>query len=105
MGSGEFGGGGSVHWQVRYNGPHEDDESGFGKQLRGHGKDKGANTEAGKKMRVICKDATLVSSEGGTIVVDVTLKIDRNQVILQWGDEHPDSVARGATAGAAQLKT
>jgi hypothetical protein len=88
MGSGEFGGGGSVHWQVRYNGPHEDDESGSGKPLRGHGKDKGANTEAGKKMRVICKDATLVSSGGGTIVVDVTLEIDRDQVILQWGDDY-----------------
>jgi hypothetical protein len=105
MGSGEFGGGGSVRWQVRYNDPHEPNGGGSGKPLRGHGKDKGADTEVGKKMRVTCKDAILVSAGGGTVVVDVTLKIDTDQVILQWGDEHPDSVARSATtAGAAQSK-
>jgi hypothetical protein len=105
MGSGEFGGGGSVRWQVRYDEPHEPNGGGPGKPLRGHGKDKGADTEVGKKMRVTCRDAILVSSGGGTFVLDVTLKIDSGQVILQWGDEHPDSVARSATAGAAQLKT
>jgi len=103
MGSGEFGGGGSVQWQVRYDGPHEDNGSGPGRPLRGNGKDKGANTEVGKKMRVTCKDAILVSAGGGTVVVDVTLKIDGDQVILQWGDEYPDSVARSATtAGVAR---
>ena len=103
MGSGEFGGGGSVRWQVRYNDPHEPNGGGSGKPLRGHGKDKGADTEVGKKMRVTCKDAILVSAGGGTVVVDVTLKFDSDQVILQWGDEYPDSVARSATtAGAAR---
>src|SRR6188474_3479337 len=71
MGSGEFGGGGSVRWQVRYNDPHEPNGGGSGKPLRGHGKDKGADTEVGKKMRVTCKDAILVSAGGGTVVVDV----------------------------------
>ena len=97
MGSGEFGGGGSVRWQVRYDGPHEDNGGGSGKPLRGHGKDKGAGTEIGKKLRVTCKDASVVFAGSGTVVMDVVLQDDKDQVVLEWGDEHPDSVARSTT--------
>ena len=91
MGSGEFGGGGSVRWQVRYDAPHEPNGGGSGKPLRGHGKDKGTNTGIGKKLRVTCKDASIVFTASGTVVMDVTLQDDKNQVVLEWGDEHPDS--------------
>ena len=88
MGSGEFGGGGSVRWQVRYEN-HEDvpnDPPTGGHTVRGKGKDKGAQTNSGDKMYVVCK-GQLLQNTGGVVIVEVTLANDKDQVVLTWGDE------------------
>ena len=72
MGSGEFGGGGSVRWQVRYD-THEDNPGGQGKPLRGNGKDKGSLTEMGDKLLVTCTNARVLQTGPGTVIVEVTL--------------------------------
>jgi hypothetical protein len=93
MGSGEFGGGGSVRWQVRYE-THEENPNGPGKPLRGHGKDKGPLTEVGKKLIVTCQNARVLQAPGsglGTVIVEVTLADAQEQVVLKWGDEVDDN--------------
>jgi hypothetical protein len=86
MGSGNFGGGGSVRWQVRYDEPAEGNPGGGGKPLRGHGRDRGSGTEPGTKLYVICSGA-VVHQASGTVVVEVTLANDADQVVLKWGND------------------
>lgn len=87
MGSGNFGGGGSVRWQVRYDDPHEGNPGGSGKPLRGHGRDRGPATEYGDKLYVICSDARVLQQDPGTVVVEVTLANNADQAVLKWGND------------------
>jgi hypothetical protein len=87
MGSGNFGGGGSVRWRVRYAGPHEDNQAGGGKPVRGHGKDRGSKTNIGDKMYVICTDARVLKQVPGSVIVEVTLGNSDKQAVLKWGDD------------------
>ena len=83
MGSGEFGGGGSVKWLI--NNRVDDGPGGGPKQHKG--KDKGPLTEVGKKLFVIFKDAQVHDGPNGTVIVEVTLADDEQQVVLKWGED------------------
>src|SRR5262245_18099248 len=87
MGVGEFGGGGSVRWRVRLeDGGINDTPEGTGKTIRGQGKDRGAHTELGNTLYVVCK-GQVVQVAGGELIIKVTLANDKDQVVLKWGDD------------------
>jgi hypothetical protein len=96
MGSGEFGGGGSVVWQVRYEkndkNPHA---GGPGKPVWGSGKDVDPKTEVGQKLWVFCKKARVMNIDPNpdNVVVEVTLMEDDKQVKLTWGDDITSALA------------
>jgi len=85
MGSGEFGGGGSVVWEVHYD-ENENTNPTHG-NAKGHGKDKDPETSNGKKMYVVCKKGTVVKNEPDEVIVEVTLEKDNKQVVVSWGKD------------------
>jgi hypothetical protein len=91
MGYGEFGGGGSVRWQVLYDDPNDATQPGknpTGRKRRGHGKDQGTDTEEGKKLFVRCTQARLIGLTGTTIELEVTLDKNKDdQVVIRWGND------------------
>ncbi|HKE87767.1 MAG TPA: hypothetical protein VKB50_28630 [Vicinamibacterales bacterium] len=87
MGSGEFGGGGSVRWQVRYDAHEDVPDPGGPHKNQGKGKDNDPETSYGKKMRVVCKKGTVTQDKDGKVIVEVTLENDRKQVVVTWGED------------------
>ena len=98
MGYAEFGGTGSVKWEVEY---RKTKGSSVHKnllqitKLRGNGVDKGERTNIGDKLRVVCTEARVVGEREGTVIVEITLADKRNQVRLDWG-EHLSTEVPGA---------
>ena len=88
MGSGEFGGGGSVIWRVRYNGPKGDNPGGSGKPLHAHGKDNDPAASIGSKLYVTCKNGRgrVAKDKDDEVIVEVTLAAE-GDVVLTWGDD------------------
>jgi hypothetical protein len=92
MGYGEFGGTGSVKWQVLYDDPHDataPTKNPTGRKRRGHGRDDGPETEKGKILYVRCTNARLVGMTGNTFELEVTLAKNDEQVVLRWGNDPP----------------
>ena len=96
MGSGEFGGGGSVRWQVRYD-DHEDvPDPGGPHQNRGKGKDKGSGTTIDvNKMYALIKNGRVVQNGPNEVIVEVTLANDKDQIVVKWGDDVLTVTPRG----------
>jgi hypothetical protein len=89
MGLGEYGGGGSVKWEVSYdnkNGSNVGQDPPATK-LRGHGKDENGGTAEGDKLYVICTNAVPLKLVPGTVIVEVTLAKKKDQVTLRWGGD------------------
>jgi hypothetical protein len=83
MGSGNFGGGGSVSWEVINS---DGEPGGGGDKDKCKGKDKGASTSPGDKLYVTCTDAQVLQSGPGSVVVEITLVKNKDkQVVLKWG--------------------
>jgi hypothetical protein len=74
MGYGEFGGGGSVKWEVK----HGDGDSGNGDKNGGKGKDKHPGNATGI--------FTVIVEEAGQLVYQGTVPIADGKVKVIWGD-------------------
>jgi hypothetical protein len=93
MGDGNFGGGGSVRWKINHK---KDEDTNGPKQHKG--KDKGPLTEIDDKLLVTFKNGRVLQSGPGTVIVEVTLADDEQQVVLKWGDDiAADPILRNLT--------
>ena len=98
MGYGEFGGGGSVKWEIS----HTDGESFSGNPHGGNGKDKHPNNETGI--------FTVIVTEQGKPPVQTTVSVKKGKVRVVWGDpgvalEDIESVAAAPRGSRASKKT
>jgi hypothetical protein len=93
VGYAEFGGTGSVRWEVQYRKTKgstlHKNLLPFHKLLSAHGVDAGARTSRGDKLYVICTDARVVGTGEGTVTVEVSLADKKDQVALRWGTDVP----------------
>lgn len=106
MGYGEFGGTGSVTWQVLYDDPHDGNvptHNPTGKQRRGRGRDKGDGTENGKIMYLRCTHARVVGAGGNTLEIEVTLANKDDQVAVWWGNDRPNAWPTTAPASVQPI--
>ncbi len=106
MGYGEFGGGGSVQWQMIYDDPQEPGKvpgkNPVGKKRQAFGHDDAAGTNPGDKLYVVVTDGKLLQLMPGVIVVEVTLKKDKDdQVVLRWGSDATAELKNLSTAPAS----
>ena|SRR6185503_18643448 len=91
MGYGEFGGTGSVKWEVRYddtdNPAAVDDPKKRKKRDTKDGKFTDGDVSAGENsaMFVVCSDATVVEDRNGKVVLLIKLQKKDGQVKLFWG--------------------
>jgi hypothetical protein len=90
VGYAEFGGTGSVRWEVEY---RKTKGSSIHKklfkitELRVSGVDNGERTKIGDRLRVVCTEAKIIDGgRDGTVIVEITLADKPNQVRLDWGE-------------------
>jgi hypothetical protein len=87
MGYAEFGGGGSVKWEIEYDNKHGSsvDKDPPANKLKGRGTDKDPDAAVGRKLYVQCTEAKVVSTTNGTVIVEITLSSKSRQVYVAWG--------------------
>ena len=96
MGYAEFGGTGSIRWEIGYansNDSNLDKDDPPAAKMRGYGEDKDGGTSPGDILRIKCTDAKVLSDDGnGNVTVEVTLARKPRQVKLTWGKSVHESV-------------
>jgi hypothetical protein len=99
VGYAEFGGTGSLKWEVEYDNKHGSsvDKDPPGNKLKGRGVDRDPDADVGTKAYVVCTEAKVVYNSGGRVTVEVTLEKKERQVEIKWGsDVTPDLEALSA---------
>ena len=98
MGYAEFGGTGSVQWQVKYRNVGESrlEADKPSTTLRASGVDRDTGTTAEKDViYLVCTDAMVTSICDGTVKLQIRLAYKKDQITLSWG-EH-ETTARDDT--------
>jgi hypothetical protein len=87
VGYAEFGGTGSVEWEVGYkkgNGSSVGHDEPHG-QLRGQGTDKDSEAGEDEILTVVCTEAEVKEVVNGKVTIHVRLAKKKKQVTLSWG--------------------